>query len=198
MAKKKNPVLERQLKIRETLWPNVTEEMLWGGKDVQGFSMVPRTMPLMMDIMDDLSGKGFPVSRTYLEMWCRVRDERFLMLNRPEEMAFHAGFSGQRALRTWKDRVRRLHDLGFIDVKPGPVGDLSYAIFMNPYHVIKRAYLKGQVQQAKWDALAIRALEIKAFDLEDIDDNGDLIPPEEDGGDQKKEAAEDSKPIEII
>ena len=60
-------------------------------------------MPLMMSIMDDLSGKGFPVGQTYLELWARLRDEQFLTLNQPEEMAFHAGFEGQRALRTWKD-----------------------------------------------------------------------------------------------
>lgn len=178
MAKKANPVLERQLKLRATLWPNINDRMLWGGPNVQGFSMVPRAMPLIMNIMDDLSGKGFPVGMTYLELWCRLRDEGFLALNRPEEMAFHAGFTGQRAVRTWKDRIKRLHELGFINVQPGPLGELSYAIFLNPYHVIKRAYLDGQVSHAKWTALASRTLEIKAFDLEDIDDKGELIPPD--------------------
>lgn len=147
MAKKKNAVLERQLQVRSKLWPDVTDAMLWGGENAQGFSMVPRLMPLMMSIMDDLAGKGFPVGQTYLELWCRLREERFLTLNRPEEMAFHAGFSGQRALRTWKDRVRRLADLGFIDVQDGPLGDLSYAIFVNPYHVLKRHFLSGKSTQ---------------------------------------------------
>ena len=140
----------------------------------------------MMSIMDDLSGKGFPVSRTYLEMWARLREEQFLTLNRPEEMAFHAGFEGQRALRTWKDRVQRLADLGFINLKPGPIGDLSYAIFYNPYHVVKRAHLAGRIQERKWQALVIRANEIGAFDLDDIDDAGNLIIEEEDGDDEVK------------
>jgi hypothetical protein len=194
MGKKKNAVLERQLQVRSKLWPNVTDEMLWGGEDVQGFSMVPRVMPLMMSIMDDLSGKGFPVGQTYLELWCRLREERFLTLNRPEEMAFHAGFSGQRALRTWKDRVRRLADLGFIDVQPGPLGDLSYAIFLNPYHILKRHFIGGTINAAKWQALVIRALEIGAYDLDEIDDNGDLVlPPSDDSDDDVKEADGESK-----
>jgi hypothetical protein len=176
MAKKKNAVLERQLQVRSKLWPDITDEMLWGGNDVQGFSMVPRVMPLMMSIMDDLSGKGFPVGQTYLEMWCRLREERFLTLNRPEEMAFHAGFSGQRALRTWKDRVKRLAVLGFVAMQPGPLGDLSYAIFLNPYHVLKRHFIAGRINAAKWQALVIRALEIGAYDLDEIDDQGNLVP----------------------
>lgn len=176
MSKAKDAILDRQLQVRATLWPEVTDEMIWGGKKVHGFAMVPRVLPLMMSIMDDLSGKGFPVGQTYFEMCSRLMEERFLTLNRPEEMAFHSGFSGQRAVRTWKDRVKRLRDLGFLDVKEGPLGELSYAIVLNPYHVIKRHYLAGRVNAAKWQALVVRSLEIKAYDLDEIDANGALIP----------------------
>jgi len=175
-SRRQQEILKKQLEIRSRLWPEVTPEMLWS-MDSDGWVALPRLMPLMMSIMDDLSGKGFPVSRTYLEMWARLRDEQFLTLNRPEEMAFHAGFEGQRALRTWKDRVQRLAGLGFIDVLPGPVGDLSYAIFFNPYHVVKRAFLAGFVQERKWQALVVRASEVGSFDFDDLDDNGKLIPP---------------------
>ena len=178
MARTRNrDILKRQLDTRAKLWPELTDDMLWS-MDNEGWVALPRLMPLMMSIMDDLSDKGFPVSRTYLEMWARLRDEQFLTLNRPEEMAFHAGFEGQRALRTWKDRVQRLANLGFIGLKPGPLGDLSYAVFYNPYHVIKRAYLAGKVQERKWQALIVRANEVSAFDTDDLDDEGNLIPAE--------------------
>lgn len=175
---KARSVLERQLDARAKLWPSVTGDMLWS-LDKEGWVGVPRLMPLMMSIMDDLSDKGFPVSRTYFEMWSRLREESFLALNRPEEMAFHAGFEGQRALRTWKDRVQRLGAMGFIGLMPGPLGDLSYAVFYNPYHVIKRAYLRGDVQEKKWQALVIRANEVGAFDIDDLDDAGNLVTEEE-------------------
>ena len=182
MSKAKNAILVRQLKVRATLWPDVSDNMLWDGN---GFAMVPRTMPLMMDIMDGLAGKGLPVGHTYLEMWCRLLEEKFLTLNHAE-MAFHAGFTGQRAVRTWKERVNKLVELGFIEAKAGAHGDLTYAIFINPYHVIKRAYLAKQVPEAKWQALVIRALEIKALDLDEIDDNGDLIDPDADEEDEEE------------
>lgn len=175
MARGRNrDILKRQLDTRAKLWPALTDDMLWG-MDNDGWRALPRLMPLMMNIMDDLSEKGFPVSRTYLELWARLRDEQFLTLNRPEEMAFHAGFDGQRALRTWKDRVQRLAALGFIGLMPGPLGDLSYAVFYNPYHVIKRAYIAGKVQERKWQALVVRAGEIGAFDIDDLDDQGNII-----------------------
>lgn len=184
-------ILQRQLDARRKLWPELSDAMLWG-MEKEGWVALPRLMPLMLSIMDDLSGKGFPVGRTYLELWSRIRiEESFLALNRPEEMAFHAGFEGQRALRTWKDRMQRLANLGFIGLKPGPLGDLSYAVIYNPYHVIKRAYLANRVQENKWQALVIRANEVSAFDLDEIDDNGELIVVEdqEDADGDKPKAA---------
>lgn len=185
MAKTRT-ILARQLEARAKIWPEITNHMLWDRTERDGFSTVPRAMPLIMNIMDGLSEKGFPVGQTYLEMWCRLYDELFLTLNRPEEMAFYAGFTGQRAVRTWKDRVKRLADLGFIDLKSGPLGDMSYAVFFNPYHVIKRAYIRGEVAEDKYRALVIRANEIGAFDLDDIDDKGDLIPLPSDEEEEEK------------
>ncbi|MGR9499420.1 hypothetical protein ACU8OJ_21930 [Rhizobium leguminosarum] len=183
---KQRDILKRQLDARSKLWPDLSDGMIWK-MDNDGWTAVPRLMPLMMGIMDDLSGKGFPVGPTYFEMWCRLREEAFLTLNRPEEMAFHAGFEGQRALRTWKDRVQRLANLGFIGLKAGPLGDLSYAVFYNPYHILKRAFLKGLIQEKKWQALVIRANEVSAFDLDDIDDAGELIVESDDDEDDTEE-----------
>ena len=146
MAKTRT-ILARQIEARAKIWPDVSNHMLWDRTERDGFATVPRAMPLIMNIMDDLAGKGFPVGQTYIEMWCRLYDELFLTLNRPEEMAFYAGFTGQRAVRTWKDRVKRLAGLGFIDLKSGPLGDISYAVFFNPYHIIKRAYLRKLVAE---------------------------------------------------
>jgi hypothetical protein len=168
---------KRQLEMREKLWPGLRNAQLWMRRERDGFSTVPRVLPLMMSIMDDLAGKGTPVGQTYFELWCRLYDESFLVLNRHEEMAFHAGFSGQRAVRTWRDRIRILAKLGFLDVLPGPSGDLSYALFWNPYHVLKRHNEAGLIQHAKWLTLEVRATEIKATDLEMGDaDRPDPVP----------------------
>jgi len=177
-VRRQRDIAKRQIEARSKLWPDLEAQMVWS-MDNDGWVAVPRLMPLMMSIMDDLSGKGYPVGQTYLEMWCRLREEQFLTLNRPEEMAFHSGFEGQRALRTWKDRVQRLANLGFIGLKSGPLGDLSYAVFYNPYHIIKRAFLNGKVQERKWQALIVRANEISAFDIDDINDEGNFTSDEE-------------------
>lgn len=174
----KRHILQRQLDARAKIWPDLNPDEVWRMEN-EGWVAVPRLMPLMMSIMDEMSGKGYPVSRTYLELWSRLREEQFLTLNRPEEMAFHAGFEGQRALRTWKDRMQRLGDLGFIKLADGPLGPLSYAVVYNPYYVIKRAQLAGKVSDRKWQALVIRANELSIFDTDDVGEDGKIIPKEE-------------------
>lgn len=186
-SRRATAVLKRQIKTRSRLWPEIRQEELWH-LDNEGWAPLPRLMPLIMSIMDDLAGKGTPVSRVYLELWSRLREEAFLPLGNSQEMAFHAGFEGQRAVRTWKDRVTNLAELGFISLRSGPFGDQSYALFPNPYHVIKRHHLLGNVQERKWQALLVRADEITVGDIDEIDDDGNLIldDDEEDNNAPKK------------
>jgi hypothetical protein len=77
-------------------------------------------------------------------------------------MAFHSGFSTQRAERTWKQKLDVLASLGFIDLKAGPSGPYSYALLLNPYLVIKKHYDAGTpgIREDKYNALVARALEV--------------------------------------
>lgn len=197
MKKRARTILERQLDARAKLWPELSDKMLWT-MDSDGWVAIPRVLPLMLSIMDGMSEKGFPVSRTYLELWSRLREEGFLTLNRHEEMAFHAGFEGQRALRTWRDRMNRLAAMNFIGVKSGAFGDLSYAVVYNPFHIIKRAFISGHVPSNKYQALLMRANEVGAWDFEDIDDEGNLIDDEENEEEKEEEAKPTSKKVKSI
>jgi hypothetical protein len=123
-----------------------------------------------MNIMDDMAN-GQPISSTYFELWCRSFDENFVVLSKPQQSAFHAGFTGQRAERTWRGRLKILADLGFIALQDGPSGPASYVLILNPYKVIQYHLEKKHpgIRQDKYNALMERALEV-----------GDesLLPPE--------------------
>jgi hypothetical protein len=121
---------------------------------------MPKAMPLMLSIMDDLAGQ--PVANTYLELWCRTYDESFVTLSKPREIAFHSGFYGQRAERTWRGRLKLLEELDFISLREGPSGPASYALLFNPYLVIRDHRQRGTpgLRADKYNALLERALEI--------------------------------------
>ncbi|MGA8497638.1 MAG: hypothetical protein WB764_19280 [Xanthobacteraceae bacterium] len=161
VKKPRKKIAQRQLELRKTLWPDVTPEYLWTRQTHHGFTTLPRCMPLMMSIMDDLA-KGQPVSMTYLELWCRTFDENFVVLSKPQNTAFHAGFAGQRAERTWRGRLTILKKLNFIDLKEGPSGPASYALLFNPYKVIEWHHIHKTpgLREDKWNALVERAGEV--------------------------------------
>lgn len=175
MTAKASAILKRQLEVRRKLWPEVSTEMTWNRKERTGFVTMPRAMPLILRIMDYLAGKGCPVSSVYFDIWCRTFDEGFLQITKADEMATYSGFSGQRAARTWRERITRLEELGFIQIKHGLTKDVQFVLLPNPYHVIAKAYASGNVPVDMWNALIVRCAEIGADDLDDVDEAGEYV-----------------------
>lgn len=162
-AKKISKAQEKAKALRDSCWPDLDEQTLWNRKAVSGFTTIPRTMPLIMNIIDDLT-KSKPAGRTYFVMWCRTFDHSLLVIDNPMTLAVEAGFSGERALNTWKNRMRSLVELGLIDAKEGPTGLYHYVLLLNPHKVVWK--LKDQIQDGTFRQLQTRAIEIGASDME--------------------------------
>lgn len=156
-------IAQRQLRLRSSLWRDVEESKLWDRKRSDGWLSIPRAIPLLAQIMDNLS-KGKPVSSTYLDLWCRTYDNSFVIASKQREMAYFSGFTGERAIRTWTTRMRILEKFGFIDIKEGPHGPISYVLIFNPYHAVK-PHLASNSGFA--NALIERMIEIGAKDLDE-------------------------------
>lgn len=150
--------------IREAVWPSLDEELLWRRLESTGFITIPRTLPLIVEIINCMT-KGAPAGPAYFELWCRSFDECFVDMDDEDGMAFSTGFTGQRATSTWKGRIRALQELGFIDLQTK--GGKSYALIYNPYQVIYQHYLSKTpgLTEDHYTALVIRVAGIGANDL---------------------------------
>jgi hypothetical protein len=160
------------LTMRKQLWPAVTDEMLWLRHDRDGFTTIPRTMPLFLDLIQDVSkrvttGKSVPAGRAYLVLWCRVFDEALVKIEVEAVAAMEAGYTGERNVTTWREHLRVLKDLRFIDYAAGPAGPCQFVLLLNPYHAAKALHAKGWVQQLTYTSLYHRATEIGASDFDD-------------------------------
>jgi hypothetical protein len=162
-----NAIAKKQLAQREALWPG-SEPLLWNRKAHKGFATVPKTMPLILQAMDELS-KGKPLSATYLGLWCATWDNSMVNVAKHEEMAHSSGFSGQRAVYTWAGRMKRLQELRFIDIKPGKSGPISHVLVLNPHYIIRWHHIHKTpgLVEATYNALIERAVEIGAQDMLD-------------------------------
>ena len=157
-------ILSRNLDLRKEFWPDISSESLWNRKQKDGFTTVPRPMPQILQIMDHLADKGKPVSQSFLSLWCRVFDESLVVIQNEKEMAFEAGFTGQRAVTTWNSRMKNLVDMGFIDAKAGSAGKYNYVLIFNPYLVIRKLKKEEKIPEHLYTALFARAQEVGAVD----------------------------------
>jgi hypothetical protein len=156
---------ERALQMRTTNWPDVPESQLWNRSKCHGYTTIPRTLPLVMNVIDTLS-KNKPAGRAYFGLWCRTYDESVVIVENPMSMAFEAGFSGERAVTTWRQRMETLRELGFIDAKPGSSGEFHFVLLYNPHWVIWK--LKSRIQTQTFMQMHDRAVDIGATDFNEF------------------------------
>jgi hypothetical protein len=166
--KQLSKIQRQKTDLRNSLWPDLDDNRLWSYSTTDGWLNIPRAMPLLLQMMDRLSN-GKPISATYLDLWCRTYNDSFVVANKHREMAFFSGFTGERAERTWATRMRILAELGFIDIKDGPNGAISYILIWNPYLVVKELHAKRRVDTKSYNALIGRMIEIRASDLQGPD-----------------------------
>jgi hypothetical protein len=98
-----------------------------------------------------------------MALWHHVFDEAMVTIDNPRMFALESGFTGERAERTWKDRMKILTELGFIEAKPGASGDYNYILILNPYYVVKGLLKKyKEIPQDIINALKQRIIDIGA------------------------------------
>lgn len=116
-------------------------------------------LPLIVVLIRDLSNKSDP-SSVYWDLWARVFDEGFLAIRNPAELAYSSGYSGQRAVRTWTERMRQLKELGFIDFKPRTGSEIGYVLMLNPITRACQLRAEGKASEVWWNAFVERAEEV--------------------------------------
>jgi hypothetical protein len=126
---------EKRLKLREELWPSA-EPKLWHRTKENGWSTIPRTLSLLMTLIDLLK-PGMNVSRVYLELWCRQLDDSFVVIDDEEGLAYSCGYMTAHNVRRLRERLGILKQLGFIDIQPNGRREYGYVLLLHPHKVAR-------------------------------------------------------------
>lgn len=167
-AKRLNKAVVDTVALRKHHWPEIGDDKLWllSDRNKKGFAQPPRPLPILMNMIGDaskhVSPKAVPAGRSYLVLWCRVFGEALVKVENEMIAASEAGYFGERSVSTWREHMRVLKELGFIDYRPGAAGPMHYVLLLNPYKVAKELRAKKWVQEVQYSALFQRALEIGA------------------------------------
>jgi hypothetical protein len=153
---------ERAQQQQELHFPNWSQLWLWQRKVNDGYTTVPRTLPLVMQAIDDQS-KGQPAGHTLFCLWARSPDHPLIIIENPATFAAEAGFSGERAVDTWRRRMKRLVELKFIAAKKGPAGDFSYVLLQNPNVAMEWMRQSNLVQDDLYGRFLTRITDVGGF-----------------------------------
>ncbi|BEH22953.1 Uncharacterised protein [Burkholderia pseudomallei] len=181
---------ERAQHLLELHFPGMPEVWLWHRKRNDGFITIPRTLPIVMQAIDAQS-KGQPAGHTLFCLWARSPDHSLLTIENPTTFAAEAGFVGERAVDTWRRRMKRLRELNFIQTKPGASGEFHYVLLLNPNAVMEWMRSQNLVQNDLYSRFLERLADIGAF--------GDIEPYRawvQQQATQAPSAAADEKPME--
>ena len=183
---------ERAQQQMELLFPNMSAPWVWLRKTNHGFSTVPRTLPIVMQAVDAQS-KGQPAGHVLFCLWARSPDHPLVMIENPNTFAAEAGFMGERAIDTWRRRMRRLKELNLIATKEGASGEFHYVLLLNPNAALEWMRASGFVQDVLYARFVDRLIDIGAHP--EIVAVQDLFKMQREAAAKAKEA-EAAKPAE--
>jgi hypothetical protein len=161
-AERKRPSkpAQKREELRETLWPG-SQNRVWSRRGNVGWTTIPRLLPLAMQLIRLLASKGDP-SGVYMELWARSFDEGIVSITDESVCAYASGYTGTRAVRTWREHILTLAELGFIEYKPAGNREIGHILVLNPLLVCARLYHKKdrKIPEEWWTAFVTRANEV--------------------------------------
>ncbi|MGL5490653.1 MAG: hypothetical protein ACRCYD_02280 [Plesiomonas sp.] len=164
---------EKRLELIRQLWGD-DAVFTWDRLTNDGFTTIPRYLPLVGRFMDELSN-GAPLSSTYMALWCRVFDEGLVSIQNKDCLAVESGFSSERGVSTWTARMRKLEELGFISSRSSGAGDFSHVLIVHPIVAVRHLIEKRKIDNRITRALKERIIEVGAeWDIEDERDDDDV------------------------
>ncbi|MBR8434114.1 hypothetical protein KDW37_25485 [Burkholderia cenocepacia] len=153
---------DRAQQLLEVHFPGLPEIWLWHRKRNDGFITIPRTLPIVMQAVDAQS-KGQPAGHTLFCLWARSPDHPVLTIENPSTFAAEAGFFGERAVDTWRRRMKKLRDLNFIRTKPGASGEFHYVLLLNPNAVMEWMRSERLIQDDIYSRFVERLADVGAY-----------------------------------
>ena len=161
-AKRRLTMAERAQQLMLVHFPSIPEALKWTRKTHDGFSTIPRTLPIAMQIID-ADSKGQPAGHVLFCLWARMPDHSVITIENPSTFAAEAGFLGERAVDTWRRRMRKLRELNFIMAKPGASGEFHYVMLINPNAAVEWMRNHSKVQDGLYSRFIERLPEIGAY-----------------------------------
>jgi len=156
---------KRRVALREDFWPG---ERAWFSVREQGYFSAPRTLPLIMQLLRSKDVVTADAGAVYLELLSRHFGDGIVEMAEEADHAAAAGFTGNRATRTWRDRMKDLETAGFIRVRQKGNRRYGYILLVHPAIAVGKLRKAGKVADRWWDDYRARQHESSETRYEEL------------------------------
>jgi len=168
MAKFKTATQIKREQYKQEFWP---DEIAWTADTVQqGWFRAPRTLPLILTLLSTkkITGSTLDPGRVYLELLARHRDSGIVEMVDAGDHSYAAGYQGARGVRTWKERMKLLENLGFIKSKKAGNQQYKFVLLVHPTIAVHDLHAKGVVDTHWYETYRGRQIDAKEPSFEDL------------------------------
>jgi hypothetical protein len=142
-------VVERRLKLRELVMGPDLEGHIWHKRE-KGFCTIPRWLPLITTLIRMLT-RNVDASRVYNDLWSRQYEDGFIDVHDEQEFAASCGYAnGSRGVRSWREGMMALEELGFIRAKPKGSRKFGYILLPHPQDIVADLIEKDGANIPDW------------------------------------------------
>jgi hypothetical protein len=157
----------RRERLRKEHWPN--ELVYWTGPGEQGFFCAPRTLPLIIKLLDSKSVSGnLALGGVYLDLLARHIGQGVVEMGPEDEHAYASGYESNRSVRSWRDRMTALEELGFICTAVKGGLRFGFVLLVHPAVAVMNLRALGKVPDAWWAAYRAMQIEYKEPLVEEL------------------------------
>lgn len=121
--------------LREQYWPGSSNRIFpVNSKNAKGYARVPRVVPLVAALVNDLGGK-LNAGSLYQVLWAQDWGEGVIEIKSYKRLLYEAGYSGanSRAHRTWQERLKVLTRHGFVETAKDRFDEHGCLLLVDPY-----------------------------------------------------------------
>ncbi|HEV8330492.1 MAG TPA: hypothetical protein VGQ22_03665 [Steroidobacteraceae bacterium] len=147
--------------FKAEFWP---DDIAWtGDPPEQGWFRAPRTLPFLLLLLSSkkITGSAADAGRVYLDLLARHRDSGLIEMANEGDHSYAAGYHGSRGVRTWKERMKLLEDLGFIKSRKGGNQQYKFVLLVHPTMAVHNLRNKSKIDTHWWESYRARQIEAK-------------------------------------
>lgn len=173
----------KRIRFRDTLAPGVGP-LVWPQLKEVGWAKVPRTISVLLAVVRLNSPKGLDPAGAYLDLLSRNMGEGLVEITSEVEHAMLSGLSGtNRGVRSWRERLRALSELGFVRLFPAGGPRVDQVVLLHPTSAMTALRDAGKVRDDLWTIFQRMVIDFSsepiadAIDLPPLDSSTASAPP---------------------